>query len=204
MTKFLVAGLFLFLSTVSLAAPTDSSAKNVEAQEWNPRDPRAMQILNEFDAIYESETGQSPWLYSFFNAGPRCARAACPVWLQVVKSTQRAYLYINGKRVETWKVSTGRGGFETIDFDGNPNGRIYDKYTSTKFPEGDYKGLGNMPYAIFFYEGYAIHGTPESNFSVLGRPASHGCVRLHPDNAYKFNRLTRENGIRKVWITVQW
>jgi lipoprotein-anchoring transpeptidase ErfK/SrfK len=38
-----------------------------------------------------------------------------------------------------------------------------------------------MPYAIFYSGHYAIHGTDQ--ISRLGRPASAGCVRLHPDNA---------------------
>ena len=38
-----------------------------------------------------------------------------------------------------------------------------------------------MPYSIFFDGGYAIHGSYE--ISHLGRPASHGCIRLHPKNA---------------------
>ncbi len=38
-----------------------------------------------------------------------------------------------------------------------------------------------MPYSIFFNGGYAIHGSYE--ISRLGRPASHGCIRLHPKNA---------------------
>ena len=38
-----------------------------------------------------------------------------------------------------------------------------------------------MPHAIFFHQGYAIHGT--NVISRLGRRASHGCVRLHPQHA---------------------
>jgi len=34
-----------------------------------------------------------------------------------------------------------------------------------------------MPHAIFFYYGFAIHGT--NDIARLGGPASHGCVRLH-------------------------
>ncbi len=37
-----------------------------------------------------------------------------------------------------------------------------------------------MPYSIFFYEGIAIHGTYQGG---LGRPASHGCIRLSVPNA---------------------
>ena len=38
-----------------------------------------------------------------------------------------------------------------------------------------------MPHSIFFSGGYAIHATPHTG--ALGRPASHGCVRLSPAHA---------------------
>jgi lipoprotein-anchoring transpeptidase ErfK/SrfK len=38
-----------------------------------------------------------------------------------------------------------------------------------------------MPHSIFFSGGYAIHATPHTG--ALGRPASHGCVRLSPGHA---------------------
>jgi len=59
-----------------------------------------------------------------------------------------------------------------------------------------------MPYAVFIEGGYAIHGTTRGNWSNLGRVASHGCIRLHPDNGQIFNVLVRRNGIRNVWVTV--
>jgi len=59
-----------------------------------------------------------------------------------------------------------------------------------------------MPYAVFISGGYAIHGTTRGNWSRLGKPASHGCIRLHPDNGQIFNVLVRRNGISNVWITV--
>jgi lipoprotein-anchoring transpeptidase ErfK/SrfK len=48
-----------------------------------------------------------------------------------------------------------------------------------------------MPYSIFFDGGYAIHGSYE--ISHLGRPASHGCIRLHPDNAAVLFTLVKAN-----------
>jgi len=48
-----------------------------------------------------------------------------------------------------------------------------------------------MPYSIFFDGGYAIHGSYE--ISHLGRPASHGCIRLHPDNAAVLFALVKEH-----------
>ena len=41
--------------------------------------------------------------------------------------------------------------------------------------------MAPMPHSIFFSGGYAIHATPHTG--ALGRPASHGCVRLSPANA---------------------
>jgi hypothetical protein len=48
-----------------------------------------------------------------------------------------------------------------------------------------------MPYSIFFDGGYAIHGSYE--ISHLGSPASHGCIRLHPDNAAVLFKLVKAN-----------
>ena len=48
-----------------------------------------------------------------------------------------------------------------------------------------------MPYSIFFDGGYAIHGSYE--ISHLGRPASHGCIRLHPENAAVLFALVKEH-----------
>ena len=38
-----------------------------------------------------------------------------------------------------------------------------------------------MPHAVFFNGGVAVHGTNATG--LLGQPASHGCVRLHPQHA---------------------
>jgi lipoprotein-anchoring transpeptidase ErfK/SrfK len=80
---------------------------------------------------------------------------------------------------------------------------MYKKYTSKKFPGGNYMGLGNMPYVIFIKGGYAIHGTTPGNFNKLGRVASHGCIRLHPNNAKVFYDLIKTVGAHNTWITVE-
>lgn len=173
--------------------------------EIDPADPNIEAILNAYDEYYENQTGLSSRLEESFltyvNTG--CYRMSCKVWAQVSKSRQRMYLYVDGVLQAEWKVSTGTPGHGTPNFDKHPDGRIYDRYTSTKYPGGDYDKLGNMPYAVFIKGGYAIHGTGRGNWSKLGRRASHGCIRLHPDNGYTFNRLVRANGIKNVWITVQ-
>lgn len=72
-----------------------------------------------------------------------------------------------------------------------------------RIPGGDYNGLGNMPYAVFIRGGYAIHGTIAANWSKLGTPASKGCIRLHPDNGFIFNRLVRASGVAQAWVSVE-
>lgn len=174
--------------------------------ELDPRSPDIEKKLRDLDLEYERETGISPFLPGnpldeIIETG--CIRDTCKVWADIDKATQRLYLYIDGYLTYTFKTSTGRSGFDTPDFDRHPNGRIYEKWTSTKYPEGDYNGLGNMPYAVFIAGGFAIHGTTRGSWGRLGTPASHGCIRLHPDNGQIFNVLVRRNGIINVWITVR-
>lgn len=203
-TRFLTAlALTLTFSAVSYAQVTTSAPEQNLMDELDPFDPNIESQLEEMDAIYEQETGMSPFVDTFtIPFGPKCRQISCPVFIRIKKSVQTAYLYRDGSLVSTWLVSTGVPGRGTPDFEGNPNGRIYDKYTSSKYPEGDYKGLGNMPYAVFYKGGFAIHGTTMGNFKRLGQKASHGCTRLHPDNGFTFNRLVRQYGIYNVWISI--
>lgn len=190
--------LILVLSAHSLAFADNN------LDEIDPFDQNIEKLLEEFDQHYQEETGKSPFVDDLLvPMEGNCFRQSCKVWIQVVKSSQTAYLYVDGHLSNTWKVSTGAFGHATPNFDTHPNGRIYDTYNSNKYPGGDYKGLGNMPYAVFILGGFAIHGTPAGNWPKLGKRASHGCVRVHPDNAQIFNRLVRQYGIAQTWVTVQ-
>ena len=163
--------------------------------------------LQQMDRIYESETGLSSHLPTstevIWGLGQGCTQLECEVYAQIVKSEQKLYLYIHGRLAVTWPVSTGIAERETPLINAHPNGRIYEAYTSTKFPGGDFQGLGNMPYAVFIVGGIAIHGTGKANWPKLGTKASHGCIRIHPDNARYFNDLVRYNGVENIWVSVQ-
>lgn len=65
---------------------------------------------------------------------------------------------------------------------------------STRFPVG--KGGAPMPYCMFFHGGYALHG---SN-SVPDYNASHGCVRMSPEDAQWLNEDFVQEGITKVYV----
>ncbi|WP_104664297.1 L,D-transpeptidase [Ensifer adhaerens] len=92
-----------------------------------------------------------------------------------------------------WKVSTARRGYVT------PRGSWSAKWLSRYHRSRKYDDAP-MPYAVFFNGGYAIHATYD--IKRLGRPASHGCVRLHPNNAAEFFALTREHGLKNTRIVI--
>ena len=133
-----------------------------------------------------------------------CKEKECLVYIEINRATQKLYLYLIGELKDSFLVSTGKGSkYETPLLSRHPAGPILTKYTSRKFPGGNYMGLGNMPYAIFVQGGYAIHGTTTGNFSKLGTKASHGCVRLHPDNAKIINAMVNTVGLGQTWVTIK-
>ena len=133
-----------------------------------------------------------------------CKEKECLVYAEVDKSKQKLYLWIMGELKDSFLVSTGKGKkHETPVMSLHPDGPVLTKYSSKKFPGGSYLGLGNMPYAVFIRDGYAVHGTTTGNFAKLGTKASHGCIRLHPDNAKVFNALVKSVGIGQTWISVK-
>ena len=118
--------------------------------------------------------------------------ADAAVVIAINKSTQRMAVRVDGVERHVFKVSTGLRG-------GPPSGtyqpeRMERKWFSHKF------GMSPMPHSIFFHEGYAIHGT--IYVSRLGNPASHGCVRLHPNDAATLFALVKRQGMAQTTINV--
>jgi hypothetical protein len=99
--------------------------------------------------------------------------------LLVSVGNQRLYAYENGVLVHSHLVSTGLPDTPTLLGDYN----VYVKHAATDMRGPDYY-LPNVPWTMYYYQGYAIHGTYwHANF---GRPMSHGCVNLPPDEARWF------------------
>lgn len=99
-------------------------------------------------------------------------------------AAQRMTVTTSDGEVHNWAISSGRKGFRS------PNG----VYRPTRLERSWYsrKYGGAMPHSVFFRGGYAIHGT--TAVGALGRPASHGCIRLHPANAAKLFALVKKHG----------
>ncbi len=108
-------------------------------------------------------------------------------------SSQTMTIKRYGFVTNVWRVSTGRSGFETI------TGKFRPQRTARMWYSKKYDNAP-MPYAVFFRSGFAIHGT--NYVKRLGRPASHGCVRLHTSNAAKFYSMVQQYGRKNVSIIV--
>ncbi|MFT0862650.1 L,D-transpeptidase [Ancylobacter sp. G4_0304] len=108
-------------------------------------------------------------------------------------STQRMNVWVDGAPRYNWPVSTGRRGHGTPSGTFRPQ-RMHKRYFSRKYYNSP------MPYSIFFHGGYAIHGTNDLN--RLGRPASHGCIRLHPGNAARLFSLVGAAGKANTRIVI--
>jgi lipoprotein-anchoring transpeptidase ErfK/SrfK len=108
-------------------------------------------------------------------------------------STQTMTVTKHGRVIHKWKVSTARKGYVTPRGSWRPT-RMHKMWYSRKYD------MSPMPYSVFYYGGYAIHGT--NYVKNLGRPASHGCVRLQTANAAKFYSLVKEVGAGNTRIVV--
>jgi lipoprotein-anchoring transpeptidase ErfK/SrfK len=108
-------------------------------------------------------------------------------------SSQTMIVSRHGRVLYTWPVSTARSGYVTPRGQYQPT-RMHKMWHSRKYD------MSPMPYSIFFRGGYAIHGT--NYVKQLGRPASHGCVRLHTANAATLYSLVKEVGAGNTKIVV--
>lgn len=138
------------------------------------------------------------FLFAMFAAGGTLATttdaSAARLVATIDLTDQRMYVSLGGRHLYTWAISSGRKGYRTPTGTYRP-GRMHREYYSRKY------NMSPMPHSIFFRGGYAIHGT--NYLKQLGRPASHGCVRLHPANARTLYNLVRKYGRGNTRITIR-
>lgn len=118
--------------------------------------------------------------------------AKAEVFITIDKSAQIMIVETPLDQYE-WDVSTGRKGYTT------PSGTFQPYLLKPMHYSSKYENAP-MPYSIFFHGGYAIHATDA--IDKLGRPASHGCIRLSPQNAKWLFRLVREYGKDNTYIEI--
>jgi len=120
--------------------------------------------------------------------------AAESVQISINKLDQKMTVAIDGVQKYVWLVSTGARGYST------PSGS-YTPFRMEPDHHSDEWDDAPMPHSIFFTSaGHAIHGSPHTK--SLGRPVSHGCVRLAPANAATLYALVQKAGMRNTRVIV--
>jgi L,D-transpeptidase catalytic domain len=116
------------------------------------------------------------------------------ILVAIDKSRQQMTVEVDGETRWVWPVSTGRSGYDT------PSG-TYRAFRMEKDHFSKEWDDAPMPNSIFFTQiGHAIHGSYDTRH--IGMPASHGCVRLAPENAAKLYELVEQTGVLKTTVVL--
>jgi hypothetical protein len=113
--------------------------------------------------------------------------------LKVDLGAQRLSVVDRGDIRHVWPISSGQRGYATAT-------GVFRPQWMTKRWFSRQWDMAPMPHAIFFNRGAAFHGT--SAVSSLGRPASHGCIRLAPGNAARLYALVQKHGLAGTKVIV--
>jgi lipoprotein-anchoring transpeptidase ErfK/SrfK len=97
-------------------------------------------------------------------------------WIDINLTTQTTHAYIGTQLIKSFLVSTGTRQTPTV----TGTYRVYVKYRSAHMSGPGYY-LPNVPFVMYFYKSYGIHGTYwHMNFGV---PMSRGCVNMKTEDA---------------------
>lgn len=119
--------------------------------------------------------------------------ARADLLITVDKSAQQMTVAKDGEELFVWPVSTGAAGYDTPSGTFKPF-RMEKDHFSREWDDAP------MPHSIFFtMKGHAIHG---STHKSIGRPASHGCVRLEPKNAALLFDLVKQETMAKTRVVL--
>ena len=120
--------------------------------------------------------------------------AQADVFIRVDKAAQIMTVDVDGAQRYAWPVSTGMASYDTPNGEFKPF-RMERTHFSREWDDAP------MPHSIFFtQEGHAIHGS--YHVKNLGRPASHGCVRLAPENAATLFALVKAEGVKNTRVAL--
>lgn len=115
--------------------------------------------------------------------------------ITINKGSQKMTVKLDGDTEYRWPVSTGAKGYDTPSGNFRPF-RMEKEHFSKEWDDAP------MPHSIFFTaRGHAVHGS--YYVKSLGRRASHGCVRLHPDNAAKLFAMVGKVGMSNTRVIVR-
>ncbi len=159
-------------SDLPASTPTEASLASPTPAATETPGTMAMEI------IVDTPTSESPASVAL---GPYPDKGNGKRWIDVNLSEQRVYAYEGDIIVNAFIVSTGTSRTPTV----TGKYKIWIKLKSTTMSGPGYY-LTNVPYTMYFYKGYGLHGTYWHN--NFGTPMSHGCVNLSiPDAQWLYN-----------------
>jgi lipoprotein-anchoring transpeptidase ErfK/SrfK len=179
--------------TAGAQAQSKSTSGSTRSNPATPKtDSNALIPSSETKSTAPRADSKSAGTQPEFNPGTEKAGSA--VLINIDKTKQKMTVFLDGVEKYDWPVSTGRAGYST------PSGT----YTATSMNEIWYsKEWDNspMPHSVFFMkDGHAIHGSYE--VKTLGKPVSHGCVRISPQNAATLYALVKKNGLKNTEVVL--
>jgi lipoprotein-anchoring transpeptidase ErfK/SrfK len=194
-TASLLAALLIAHAAETASAQTES----ISIQQWGVTGsaPQTGSSAYTSGKAFSAPNGQ-PGIAAPSAAPAQTPKAAEPsaskILIAIDKLTQTMKVLVDDLARYTWDVSTGLRAYDT------PAGT----YPARSMNEIWYSKQWDdapMPHAIFFTKkGHAIHGTEDTQ--KLGRPASHGCVRLAPENARTLFALVKETGLENTEVVL--
>lgn len=102
-------------------------------------------------------------------------------WIDIDLSEQRVYMKEGTSTIGSFLISSGK-------WAPTPTGEFaiwtklrYTRMTGGSKALGTYYDLPNVPYTMYYYKGYGLHGAYWHN--NFGQPMSHGCVNMRPEEA---------------------
>lgn len=117
--------------------------------------------------------------------GSHTAADGSEKWIEVDISDQRLYAWEGNRKAYDVAISSGRPGYDTVQGEFRVWRKVRNQaYRGGSRARGDYYYLPNVPYSLFFHQGYAIHGAYWHNDFGIKRRSS-GCVNLRIEDAEK-------------------
>ena len=155
----------------STLSPTDLPTSAATEEPRATQTPAATETPGSMAMEIIIDTPTSQYVEPVAAQGSYPAKGNGARWIDVNLSEQRVYAYEGDVIVNSFIVSTGTARTPTV----TGKFKIWIKLKSTTMSGPGYY-LTNVPYAMYFYKGYGLHGTYWHN--NFGTPMSHGCVNL--------------------------
>lgn len=169
-------------------APTATQMVEAAATDTQVAEPTAAQpemtsvpAVVSAEIVADTPTAEYSAPTAAANVPPSTTGSGGEHWIDVNLSQQRVYAYEGDTVVNSFVVSTGTWQTPTV----TGSYKVWIKLRSTDMSGPGYY-LPDVPFTMYFYKGYGLHGTYWHN--NFGTPMSHGCVNLSiPDAEWLYN-----------------